>query len=993
LKKYKINKTISAVFGLMLFASLLFMNPVVPTILNANAEGEPWLDGWAYRKSHVITGSSYGNVTDYIFAFKVYKDSGTDGTQFFGSTVFGKVYCNGHCRDDFMDIRFTDSDGNSTLAINVMNVTPGDCAYIWVKTSVNAYPANKTIYMYYGNDNATSDSSIAEENFFTEIGDGRTLQGNSTLPTNSTGVIPYDRFSWNTPTIVPNNSKSVYWYCNVATNFTGRLTILEGDGTTMTKRGETPVFSVDSGLTRVADMFDESYYEINMTSGWIMGHYGTGGVNAPSVSLEQTSKYYPNGYLPLSSTGNFSSDNTFDYWTAVVGYRVVVDPEPTHTSWGEEETLETPPIYGAFWLDGWTYRKSHTIINATDAGTNYQVRINIDYSNGTDSGSTVYLDGICQTDFDDIRFTDYNGSVLLDYWMETKTDGVNATFWVEISDDLSLSNALIYVYYGNDTVTTTSNGAETFVQFDDFTGNTTTMSIYNENPLKIEVTHNTTGDVLQCTWKTNSSYPYVCSHAYWNPVSSGYAMRMNYFRALPYDNSSNRIYSMYFGENYTEASPASADDDIAGHDVWAQGILNPTNRGIDNCYNSGIEVFSNPYNISISQWNVYEVTWSNTNVTTYWNDIYTWSTTNGSAVPDESLYPMVGGARGANNSTDNAYAYWDWILVRKFVENEPSHGQWGTEEGHYWLDGWNYRKNHVIANATGAGTNYQIKIAVNYGNGSDSGDTVFVDGKCQSDFDDIRFTAADGLTELDYWRMTKTDSISAIFWVEISDDLSSSNSTVYVYYGNPTVTYTEDYTDEQHGENTFLFFDNFDDGSYSSKWTLQGGSVTEENGVLKFNTGGTAPLVESIFETSENVSACIEADVLWDSGTYFNAFIGWHMPTGNWSATTLGYLCYTHQNDWELCKRPGWTRLDGIDKSFTKDVWHHLRCYYEQNYQECDYDYTSTLTASDTSATSGKLKLGEYIQYPEPVWWNYIFVRNWIPLEPTQTTWGPEEAV
>jgi hypothetical protein len=77
----------------------------------------------------------------------------------------------------------------------------------------------------------------------------------------------------------------------------------------MTKRGETPVFSVGSGLTRVGDIFDSDGYEVNMTSGAIMGHYGTGGINAPSVSL-YTSKYYPSGHLLVGQNGNFSFENT-----------------------------------------------------------------------------------------------------------------------------------------------------------------------------------------------------------------------------------------------------------------------------------------------------------------------------------------------------------------------------------------------------------------------------------------------------------------------------------------------------------------------------------------------------------------------------------------------------------------------------------------------------------------------------------------------------------
>jgi hypothetical protein len=70
------------------------------------------------------------------------------------------------------------------------------------------------------------------------------------------------------------------------------------------------------------------------------------------------------------------------------------------------------------WLTGWGYRKSHVINNATGAGTDYQVKVTVYYGSGSDSAGNVYLDGKCRTDFGDVRFTDDDGSTLLDYWLE-----------------------------------------------------------------------------------------------------------------------------------------------------------------------------------------------------------------------------------------------------------------------------------------------------------------------------------------------------------------------------------------------------------------------------------------------------------------------------------------------------------------------------------------------------------------------------------------------
>jgi intein/homing endonuclease len=50
----------------------------------------------------------------------------------------------------------------------------------------------------------------------------------------------------------------------------------------------------------------------------------------------------------------------------------------------------------------------------------------------------------------------------------------------------------------------------------------------------------------------------------------------------------------------------------------------------------------------------------------------------------------------------------------------------------------------VINPASGAGTNYQVRIVAHYGSGVDSGPDVYLNGKCRTDFGDIRFTRSDG---------------------------------------------------------------------------------------------------------------------------------------------------------------------------------------------------------------------------------------------------------
>ena len=141
-----------------------------------------------------------------------------------------------------------------------------------------------------------------------------------------------------------------------------------------------------------------------------------------------------------------------------------------------------------------------------------------------------------------------------------------------------------------------------------------------------------------------------------------------------------------------------------------------------------------------------------------------------------------------------------------------------------WLSGWNCRKSHDIkGSSAGEVTDYQIRITVHYGEGTDSGEHVYLGGLCRSDFGDIRFTESDGVTELPYWMERKVDGDYAIFWVKIpSIPASPDTVTIYIYFDNSSATTTS------NGDDTFIHFDALDNLSdFQSKWTKQSGDDAE----------------------------------------------------------------------------------------------------------------------------------------------------------------------
>lgn len=144
------------------------------------------------------------------------------------------------------------------------------------------------------------------------------------------------------------------------------------------------------------------------------------------------------------------------------------------------------PVHGYAWINGWDYRKTLAVSQSSDAGTNYQLNFTLHYGSGTDSDQNVYLDGHCQVDFDDIRFTEDDGTTYLDHWRKSYTSADQAEFWVEISANLTEAAAQIYVYYGNSEADSASDQAATFIDIiSDVTG-AWLMDENNETDLVID---------------------------------------------------------------------------------------------------------------------------------------------------------------------------------------------------------------------------------------------------------------------------------------------------------------------------------------------------------------------------------------------------------------------------------------------------------------------------------------------------------------------------
>ena len=111
----------------------------------------------------------------------------------------------------------------------------------------------------------------------------------------------------------------------------------------------------------------------------------------------------------------------------------------------------TAPLASAnpgWWNASWTRRRPITITGTHPE--NYQIRIVIPYDNDM------------RADYGDLRFLENEASGVLSYWVENYTTD-NVTVWVRRLENY---DGTIYVYYGNPSAESESNGPATFELYD-----------------------------------------------------------------------------------------------------------------------------------------------------------------------------------------------------------------------------------------------------------------------------------------------------------------------------------------------------------------------------------------------------------------------------------------------------------------------------------------------------------------------------------------------
>ena len=308
------------------------------------------------------------------------------------------------------------------------------------------------------------------------------------------------------------------------------------------------------------------------------------------------------------------------------------------------------------WLTGYGYRQKVPLKRVDGAVTDYQMLLTVNKGAGDSSGAVIYLKNHAlswgSTVPNDLRFTRADEVTELPYWIEF-SDANTAKVWGKYNS-IETTDTYFYVYYGKSGDTTTSNGDNTFIFFDDFPGSTLDIAKWDTSGggsvsvsdglctiiggdrlilSKTNIFNNNTA--ARARMQTNRWDTTAGMQQFGSQVTADWYnyVQMNYCHIY----SSHRRH-LDQAVAATETLLAAATGDWAANTYYINEVIRAATH---------------------TRWTVNDVLKVELGTTNY-------------PTADGILYHR------AYNSGDTMTV--DWTLVRKWADQEPTWGTWGTEE-------------------------------------------------------------------------------------------------------------------------------------------------------------------------------------------------------------------------------------------------------------------------------------------------------------------------
>jgi hypothetical protein len=825
-------------------------------------EGSTWWNSdWSYRKIIPILNAN----NSYQMQINVTKSTG------------GNVTCEGHCNNDFGDIRFVNADNTTLLDYWIEESVSGNYATIWVETPSDI-ETDRSIIMYYGNSGAPTTSNATNTFLLYDNFSGTSLDTSKWDEMNSgTGTITVSGGTitiasggdwWSTAdtsrAIVSKTSFTGNYIAEAyivrfgldnwnrffglrsgsATNSNVFVLLCDGDRSHITNvyrdsvGGSANWYGENSGITNPGANKIAKFERVGDT---VYSYYGGTLTNTRTVSG------WGLNYVSLTDTNTNTNPAEFD-WIRVRGYASTVP------SWGTIATEEGLPV-----VSNPIPADSATQISVPPV--NFSITVNDQdgdimniswltnesgtwtiFNTSTNIGNGTY--NVTNTSWVDSYLTIY-------WWSVNVTDGKG---WTNLTYSFT-SRPQNYAPTINNAYPENQSTAINLQ---------ITCSIY-VNDLDIEnlnVSWYNSTDGVNWTHQQNNNSVDAGSTVYWNYSQANSYSTVYYWKVAVNDSKENitvwykfttkstdsikpssnlTAISKYWHK--TEDNPLTIICTDAQDDTGGDGIKNVT---LYFYYSTNNITWNGPFLFGVDTDPWVSCSWSFTfsNDTGFYH-FYCCAADNNSNIEDapsinDTLcgydvsipssyvdniipYELTNSTLLINASTsDTGSGINNVALYYSYSADNSSFGI------NWWNKDWTYRKVLPINNANNS---YQMQINVT----KNSGGNITCNGHCRDDFGDIRFVDAGNTTALDFWIEESSSGNYAIFWVETPSDIETDKS-INLYYGNNSATTTS------NSSNTFLLYDNFSGTSLdTTKWDEMNsgtGTITVSGGTITIASSG-----------------------------------------------------------------------------------------------------------------------------------------------------------
>ena len=298
----------------------------------------------------------------------------------------------------------------------------------------------------------------------------------------------------------------------------------------------------------------------------------------------------------------------------------------------------------------WQYRIPITITNPGAELPTCQVNVNLD---------GLFTWGHAQADGGDVFFTATDGTTPLDFWIESWTPSTSASIWVELAP-LPAGETEIYMYYGNLSALSASNGSNTFLFFDDFETGTIDAAKWTTNGTITRAVIDEAGnDVLRVMTVSAAHFNFVRTAV--GLSFSDFVLEMKVKMQNDVNNSCTPEIGFRFTNNQNNYITMLRGEGLVGGGGPNGDLF------IRRYYNNVQTNFTYPaYNYTANYYYDYKIAANGTTISAYLDDVplRTWEDTGS---------PITAGAVGLGiYGTNNNYVYYDDVRIRVFTASEPT---------------------------------------------------------------------------------------------------------------------------------------------------------------------------------------------------------------------------------------------------------------------------------------------------------------------------------